>query len=272
MTRKTNEWGKESLTATGLPKYLSDYMVRFMPIALEFSISIILTGSFARSTASSESDVDILVVVQEEKSRKRLRRALNREQLGQVYQKRVADVKILTKSELMEQAEGTHNFIAWSLLDGSLLLYGEDLRESVKLEPVQLGRLTAGMLDRLNETHQMLEYGTGFQGACMTVVDILNTLYFIQKKIVLKSDTAKSRHRFLQDALGPMVDILLQVYRSSQERLPSFSGLGPVARFRRSHDRRYTTEQYKELLGCVQTVERMTRTIYAMVQDWLDAV
>lgn len=254
-----NEGWRDEAKRIGLQSHHIRFLNDIVPIISSFSISIILVGSWSRECASNDSDLDLLIITPNRSSKIEVLSIIREYETSNIGFQQLCDFKVLTKVELDDGERSPHFFIFWTWLKYSRILYGSDLRNQFNLDKERLADVLGDLSRRMEECRLNLEEYSMFRGSCVTLVEAINTLFFVEQ-MVIDNKSKKMKTEFLHTELGILYPHVMKVYYEITENQNN-TGLGFNYSFNREHDRKYSSKLYDQLSQTFLAIETKLNSI-----------
>lgn len=183
----------------------------------QISKSLYLTGSWARETYSSVSDIDIDIIILEDVAKKFLQEQI------QTYQTKEIDIdaKIFTSAEFNKLQQGPSHFFYWTRFQGAIHLGGEPI--SLVHDFAQTRRFVEIGMDRINEAISLVQSRRYLTTALFLIYESLCNSYFLESYLLKKKKNHSNKESYLRTYLKDLYLLSRQNYYShTREQFQQF--------------------------------------------------
>ena len=240
----------------------------FMQNAAHCALSIVLVGSQAEGGALDNSDIDLIIIAQDERDAEEARRLEN--WLNKPHDRPVLDCKVYTQKEFMAAKGGRENRFLWTSLRNGRVLSGRDITREVKLLPQSVVDDAWSSVKNVEESRDSLSAMVKFTGSCYYMFDALTTVYFIEKHVLHSIDARTRKADFIRTLLGDQFEKARERYYWVARHVETKTGAG-VLRVSGSIDRRYGKKEYTALLhACNDVLDYVTAGL-RRIMDWAES-
>ncbi|MFX1579566.1 MAG: nucleotidyltransferase domain-containing protein [Promethearchaeota archaeon] len=246
-------------------KEVADLVTHFIGQNCKRSKSIILVGSHALGEARNESDLDFLVIAQDVESVGQVKNSIA--MLQSASPNTFIDCKVYTEKGLADAKSGRENLFLWTALSNGRLLCGEDIRESVKLNPMLVTELIWQMIEDLENSRDLLRIKSQFTGSCYSIYYSLVTAYFLERFVFQSSESFKLKIEFMQERLLSTYDIVKESYQWVVHNVPT-SEISCRIKIPMAVDKKYSGTRYMEILEICENTLEYLKNVYSCVTKW----
>ena len=248
-----------------MSKVVAGLISYFVEENCEGSKSIVLVGSHALGEARSDSDIDFLVITQDVESAERIKNSIS--MLQSASSNTFIDCKVYTEKGLADAKSGRENLFLWTALSNGRLLCGEDIRESIKLNPMLVTELIWQLIGDLDNSRDLLRIRSQFTGCCYSIYYSLVTAYFLERFVFQSSESIKPKIEFMQARLLSTYDIVKERYQWVVHNLPT-SEISCRIKIPMAVDKKYSGTRYMEILKICENTLEYLKNVYSCVTKW----
>ena len=240
---------------------MQEYLDQILSKIRTLSHSIILVGSNVTGSTSSESDIDLIIIVKDEESAKSVKKITRVVQNSN--DRHSLDCKIYTEQEFVKAKTGRDHFFLWSAFKNSRTLHGCDSWTNIKLIPSKVTSILWNCIREIENATVLIEMRAQFTGVCFKLYSSLKTVYFGEVCFMKMNDSRKSA--FIQEILGDQYRICLNRYKWVAGQLEDHST--EKLKVPSNIDRRYRDSDYKKLEGiCKSASEFVSRRVPELIK------
>ncbi len=215
----------------------------FIEQALLLCKSIILVGSWAKGCETSDSDIDLVIITDDDVSISQVRKIV------QLHNCKTSensfDCKIYSEAEYMKAKVGKDNFFLWSALKDYEILHGPESWTQVKLIPNMATSLLWKCIEDLEESCRLLDARAEFTGCCFRIFSSLKTIFFAEQLLLDKKIGQKEA--YLRSILSNKYSVACDRYKWVSMHLADSTR--DIIRVPASIDRQYRENDYKQMYG-----------------------
>ena len=139
----------------------------------EFCVSIILCGSQVTKVATDKSDIDLIVIAKSRDDSKNIEKIVKDllNPRGRLY----LDCKVYTMESFNKMKSGIDNFYIWCCFQESFVLYGEDIRNRVFLNPSSIKDKIWSAIENLTDISFKIKNNANYTEGCYALYSALVT-------------------------------------------------------------------------------------------------
>lgn len=245
----------------------AELLTDFLRTNCDNARSIILVGSRALGEAQGDSDLDLIVLANEDEDAKEIMEDIEELQSATITPH--IDCKIYTNKTFPAAISGEGHLFLWTALSQGLLLCGEDIRGSFKLNPRLVVDFVWQMLQNLEACRDYLKARSQFTGCCYSVYYALTTVYFIGRFVHQRESFSQPKYKFIQGYLRSTHDIARERYRWVLRQVVA-PEVSCSVKIPESVDRKFSQNQYNDILKACQTILELIRYEYSQVNKLLE--
>ncbi len=128
------------------------------------------------------------------------------------------------------------------------------------------------LLSGLDETSAILEDDTRFLAACVKLVNVLKSFYFLERCLILDGVHPQKKGEIHRYFFGSLYDTVYEAYYEATGRAVVHTQFGIKTTFRAKNDERYSKEDYCQLSASCRSIGNYTQDIYRTLVARLDNV
>jgi predicted nucleotidyltransferase len=237
----------------------------------QFIESIYLVGSWARGESTPSSDIDILIITEDQITKNELSKQIQRKLLSEL--RKLIDVKILTSRELHEAYYSLYHFLIWVYFREGIVLFGKSMVNQYPIIWDLLRNVVSDTQTHLEESRLYLENKHRYSQACVVIWNSVNTFYFIDRYLLHRDQEHPNKQSAIQMRLKKMYRKIKGIYSDISMRINNDFplSLGGVLRYPEKIDRKYSSQEYDILLQYHELIEGYGNKIYRNLLKLIDS-
>ncbi|MFX1369494.1 MAG: nucleotidyltransferase domain-containing protein [Promethearchaeota archaeon] len=240
----------------------------FIKRAEHFVKSVVLVGSRAEGSEGADSDIDLIITVDDIPTAKKLRAI---QQSFQTSKGRpLLDCKIYTEQELSEAKSGREHFFLWTCMQVNKVILGQDVLAGIKLVPRKVIDFLWMCTTNVEEACRKLEAHIEFTGCCFSIYHAIVSLYFSEKFILHEGKSRGAKEDFIKSILETEYDIIRSRYYWVTSHL--LDAPPHVLRIPAGVDKRYKQRNYGAMLSRTEAVLDILHSRIPIVVKMLESL
>jgi predicted nucleotidyltransferase len=217
--------------------------------------SILLTGSRVTGSADAESDIDLIVVMADEKDRSKIVSDILRVTKGDP----IWDIKVASKNELKKMWQGTSHLQIHLMIEHAVQIVSNQFTGKYPLRMDLLVNKLSNDIRVLEDNLGLLEDGVKYTGCAISTINCIKTVFFIEKYVLKTSNS--ELHSFTRKVLGKSFAKANDLYESfSKANLKSMK-FSTTITIPQSLDKRQKDEDYHHLFEAIRKLLERYRGI-----------
>ncbi len=238
-----SDW-KNKLRSFHVPPHMIDQLDHTISNILETCSTMILTGSWATGQGNPESDLDILLCVEDVDTKFAVKSMLRSRKPKVRNNRRIIDIKVLVLSEISNLQDPIERFSLLLQLKNCVCLWGIMPMKIPKFSMNDATLLIGIISDELNEGFSWLENNSRYTQAVIQITNSLKSLYYLNHLFSGDTIQSKTKMLFLKDCFGESYPSVTRTYNIILiEHFDSDTIVVNVA-----EDRKIGIHQYAQLL------------------------
>lgn len=251
-----------------LPNGVGGLLEPFVEQVSSYCHSIVLVGSHAIGEGDSDSDIDLIILSNTTKEADYIKRAVD-DQKRWRDSRSLIDCKVYTLEEFQRAKSGPQNRYLWTCLKNGLLLHGEDIRDSVRLDPNQVSDSYWAIVQSIEDACLNLSRQTQYTGSSYILYEALGTTYFIDRHVLCSLKSGERKEQFIESILGNEFSVCRErYYWVSRHIRPDASETR--MRIPMSADKRYGPNMYSRMHEKALKTLNLVKKKFGLIQRWTD--
>jgi predicted nucleotidyltransferase len=250
-----------------LDKDLKGILDEFLTVAGEHLVSVVLVGSHATGQAQKNSDIDLIVIAEDECATKVFREIV--EGFDRSGLRPLLDCKVYTEEEFGRAKSGHENRFLWTCLIDGKVVWGKDISKEVQLNPKLVSDSYWQHIRGVEEACSNLQSGVRYTSSAYHLYDALNTTYFVEKFILHSIEGNIHKEGFIRQKLGGEFvqarDRYYWVMHHAGATRPSSRLQIPTA-----VDKKFKRSDYERMHDAARNVLELVHVKHKEIGNWME--
>ncbi|MFW9919860.1 MAG: nucleotidyltransferase domain-containing protein [Candidatus Thorarchaeota archaeon] len=254
------------MKSTMIPKGLQELGILSLLNELEYnSKSVYLTGSWARGTNTSLSDIDLDILACEDIPKEIILGTITPYQSNKI----VIDAKIFTPIEFTQLQKGPSHFFFWTRFQDGLHISGDSL--SLKHDYEQTRRFIEVSMDRMNEAISLVHSGRYLATVLFLMYESLCGSYFLESYLLNGKRIQYIKEEYLRNHCGNLFSLCRQNYYT-HVRAQFQDSLDWPIRIRFRSDLKMKKDAFQTLKDVIYQVDNHVMNVYNSALRKIDSI
>ncbi|MDF1537971.1 MAG: nucleotidyltransferase domain-containing protein [Candidatus Thorarchaeota archaeon] len=199
-----------------VPPYMITQLESMIAGILDTCSAMVLTGSWATGQEHPESDLDILLCVEDDEAKSAVRSMLRRRKPEMKNDRRSIDIKVIDLSKEIHSQNLAERLCISIQLAHCICLWGKMPSMVPKFSTNDAIQLFGIITDELNGGFAWLENRTRYSQAVVQITNSLKSLFYMTSFLPADSNQFGTKIQFLERCLGKSYSDVIQTYNRIQ--------------------------------------------------------
>jgi predicted nucleotidyltransferase len=232
--------------------------------------SILLCGSWAKGTQRRGSDIDLCILCNSKLGQTRVLKKISQLDKRAAQGRPFLDVKVYLEDEFKMTLQSHEHFFIYYLLEGSVVLYGVDIRPLVKLNPQYIIESVKKSLEGIESAIGYIEDGMLWDRACHKLCVSLSNLFFAQCLVHNQQPLSDDRRKLFQKMFGDQYNAVHKSYEKVRWQLRLQQTPGEYRTGVKKIKDRSLHNNREAVLQSAEEIRRVGYKVYTLLTKWVE--